>query len=169
MGVYVQDWMGLDGGTQKRRLFKPRDIISYGSCQYFVLWHRSKPVIGSFFAARRKFLWELQFFRVQWHHSKGSLFFSFSKRQVRDGFHLPCRLFYVILFTSKDACASFSPCFVATGYGCVIEAPPCHPGLMGLVLPWNDALSHRCVHCHGVRMTFVPRTRKYLCALYWAA
>ncbi|CAM9167945.1 unnamed protein product [Laminaria digitata] len=29
------------------------------------------------------------------------------------------------------------------GYGCVIEAPPCHPGLMGLVLPWNDALSHR--------------------------
>eukprot|EP00903_Cladosiphon_okamuranus_P008490 g8157.t1 len=29
------------------------------------------------------------------------------------------------------------------GYGCVIEAPPVHPGLMGLVLPWNDALSHR--------------------------
>lgn len=30
-----------------------------------------------------------------------------------------------------------------TGYGCVIEAPPNHPGLMGLVLPWNDALTHR--------------------------
>lgn len=29
------------------------------------------------------------------------------------------------------------------GYGCVIEAPPAHPGLMGLVLPWNDALTHR--------------------------
>eukprot|EP00904_Undaria_pinnatifida_P004695 jgi/Undpi1/14226/HiC_scaffold_9.g03875.m1 len=29
------------------------------------------------------------------------------------------------------------------GYGCVIQAPPCHPGLMALVLPWNDALSHR--------------------------
>ena len=39
---------------------------------------------------------------------------------------------------------------VATGYGCVIEAPPCHPGLMGLVLPWNDALSHRCVRVRDV-------------------
>ncbi|CAM9761896.1 unnamed protein product [Ectocarpus sp. 4 AP-2014] len=29
------------------------------------------------------------------------------------------------------------------GYGCVIEAPPSHPGLMGLVMPWNDALTHR--------------------------
>ncbi|CAM9295019.1 unnamed protein product [Ectocarpus fasciculatus] len=29
------------------------------------------------------------------------------------------------------------------GYGCVIEAPPSHPGLTGLVMPWNDALTHR--------------------------
>ena len=42
MGVYVQDWMALDGGAQKRQQFEPHGIILCESCQYFLMWHRSK-------------------------------------------------------------------------------------------------------------------------------
>lgn len=47
-----------------------------------------------------------------------------------------------------------SPPFLSAGYGCVIEAPPSHPGLMGLVMPWNDALTHRWQFC--CLIGFVP-------------
>lgn len=62
---------------------------------------------------------------------------------------LPClpayqpAAFYVSLAVQQRL-KIFSLAFFLAGYGCVIEAPPVHPGLMGLVLPWNDALSHRC-------------------------
>lgn len=72
MGVYLQDWMGLDGGTQKRQQFEQHDIIILcESCRYFLLCTRSKQATEIFRAAeRRNFLREFSLYRVLWHYSK---------------------------------------------------------------------------------------------------